>query len=71
LTANLQFERHPAPAPPQLLGAFQFERGSPDSDGRGADLQKRLAIKLEHFGSPLRLVSATLKPSNSVREDPS
>jgi hypothetical protein len=38
-----------------LLGAFQFERGGPDSDGSGAGTQKRLAIELEHFCSPFAI----------------
>jgi len=47
-----------------LLGAFQFERGGPDSDGSGAG--KHPAIELEHFCSPLRLASVTLKPSKLI-----
>src|SRR5260370_2673375 len=46
-----------------LLGGFQFERGGADSDGSGAGTQERPAIELEHFFSPLRLPSVTLKPS--------
>jgi hypothetical protein len=49
-----------------LLGAFQYERGGPDSDGSGAGTQERLAIELEHFCSPLRLASVTLKPSKLI-----
>src|SRR5271168_4981535 len=37
------------------LGAFQFECGGPDSDRNGAGTQKRMAIELEYFCSPLRL----------------
>ena len=40
-----------------LLGAFQFERGGPDSDGSGAGTQEPATIELEHFCSPLRLAS--------------
>jgi hypothetical protein len=49
-----------------LLGAFQFERGGPDSDGGRPGTQERPAIELEHFGSPLRLASVTLKPSKLI-----
>jgi hypothetical protein len=49
-----------------LLGAFQFERGGPDSDGSGTATQKRPAIKDEHLCFPLRLGSVTLKPSKLI-----
>jgi hypothetical protein len=47
-------------------GSISVRAWRPDSDGSGAGTQERLAIELEHFCSPLRLASVTLKPSKLI-----